>query len=174
MNRGKIGRSSPENGAWHAARWVTVTFRLEAVFNTCLGYGVSCNGGFFLCHHAFGQRLNAHECNLCSSRGAPGSTGRYRGLHRHRPPSGTALPSPPGAIGEGTGGRRGDQEPGHSSLPVLALAPLWSRAGHGGGGTQWPEPRPMEMGRVGAQAGAIRQRWGRGTAFGEDSQAPEA
>ncbi|KAM9615198.1 uncharacterized protein ACIBXB_021793 [Morphnus guianensis] len=61
LNRGKIGRLSPENRAWHAAR----------------------------------QRLNTHECNLCSSRGAPGSTGRYRGLHRHPPPSGTALPSPP-------------------------------------------------------------------------------
>lgn len=111
LSRGKIGRASPENGAWHIARWVTGTFSLKADFNICLSYGVNYNGGFFLCHHTSRQWLNAHKCNLCSSRGALGGTAGCTGtlLRRARPCLHLQVPS-----ARGQGGR-GDQEPGHSS-----------------------------------------------------------
>lgn len=75
------------------------------------------------------------------------------------------------------GGEWGDQEPGHSSWQDPAGAPHRATCGAGlsvGRGERWPELRPVGMGCVGAHAGAIRQQWGWGTAFGEDSWAPEA
>lgn len=129
--RGEICRSSPENGAWHTARWVTGTPRLKAGFNICLGYGVSYNGGFSLCHHASRQWLNAHESNLCSSRGARGGTGSCTDtlLHRHSPAFTSRCHL------RGDRGGQGRQEPGHSSQAGLCRCSLLHlpRAGLGTG-----------------------------------------
>ena len=133
----KIGRSSPENGAWHTASGVTGTFRLKADFNIRLGYRVNYKGGFFLCHHTSRQQLNTCKRNLCSSQGALGSTGRHRRLHWHPPPLGTILLSSPGAICEGVGGTRSlgtacGQDP-TSAPPCPFAEPGWAWVGGNGG-----------------------------------------